>query len=99
MTGFYDDGIRAGLKTMGIQNLRWLRNGRDQVSSTAYPLRQNHIRRLANFQTANGRKQIVELAAETGAGYFFDIEALLPQRVRVHQIGRLIIGDNADLQP
>ena len=52
----------------------------------------------ADFSSCADRlRQLVEVAAEARAGHFAHVEALRPQAVRIDQVGRLVVGDDADL--
>ena len=43
--------------------------------------------------------EVVEAAAEAGAGDLLHVEALRAQRVGIDEILRLVVGDDADLVP
>ena len=65
-----------------------LHDGGDQVGATADRLGEDDIGTLLRFQLADLVDQVVEPAAEAGAGDFLDGEALRAQAVRIDQILR-----------
>ena len=52
--------------------------------------------RAVVLELADRFRQLVEIAAEASAGHFADVEALGPQAVGIDQVGRLVVGDDAD---
>ena len=71
---------------------------RHEVGTTPHGLRQDHIRPLGRGEPFDRVHQFVEVAAKARPGHFTDVEPLGAQRVRVDEVGGLIVGDDPDFQ-
>ena len=78
-----------------VQMAQRLHDGGDNVGAATHRFGQDHVRPLVRFQLLNGTGQAVEIAAEAGTCDFPDVEAGGPQGVRVDQVRRLVVRDDA----
>src|SRR4051812_12038366 len=88
--------IRRYLKTIAVQILQRLQDGCDQVCTAADWLGEEHVGSLVALELADLGDEIVETAAETGAGNLLDGKALRTQALRIDKVLCLIIGHKAD---
>ncbi len=96
MARLEQDGIRRHLEAVAVQVAQRLHDGGDEIGAAADRLGEDHVGPLAGLQTADLGDQVVEAAAEAGAGHFLDGEALGTQARGIDEVLRLIVGDQAD---
>ena len=71
-------------------------DGGDEISAASDWLGENNIGAGGLFELPDGLGEFVEIAAEASARNFANVEALGSQTVGIDQIGRLVVGDDAD---
>ena len=76
-----------------------MNDGGDEIGAASHRLREDDVRPALCAQFGNRGRQIVKAAAKARAGHFPHVKALGAQRVRIDQLGCLVVGDNAHLQP
>ena len=96
VTRLQDDSIRSNVQRNAIHFRQWANHGCHKIRAAANRFRQNDLRKLSFSQMFHCRSQRVEVAAKARACDFAHIESLRTQALRVHKIGRLIVGDDAN---
>src|SRR5207244_3326797 len=76
MARLKQNGVWRYLEAVAVQFLERLGHRGDEVGAAANRFGQDHIGPFAHRQAFDAAKQVVELAAKTGAGDFLDRETL-----------------------
>ncbi len=97
VTGLHNDPVRRDVERLRIDFLQRTNHRRHQIRATANRFGQDHIRTTVLCEPFDGIGQFVEVATKTGTCDLANVESLRTKNVRIHQIRRLVVGDDDDL--
>src|SRR5262249_5937903 len=97
MTRLEENAIGRDAELVLVNVAQGLDDGRHQIGAAPYRFGDDHVRSVG-AELADLVDQVVELAAEAGAGDFLHREALRREALGVDQVFGLVVGHKADAQ-
>src|SRR5262245_26864294 len=99
MTGLEKHTIRRYFKSASEQPFQGPNDGCSHVRAASHRLDKNNVWGCEGAGALNRRRQIVEVAAKTGARDFSDVKSQRAERLGIDELAGVIVRDNRDPLP